>query len=109
MQKVSSLENQLPTCFAAVWKRLPDRYVQTFVRLVRVFLRARVMNPVQMLKRIRELGGAVEVKSDDLHVRVHLSRLNPIEADWLQTNVRTLRALFFSSEEATPKGAVAGG
>ena len=67
------------------------------------------MNPVQMLNRIREVGGTVEVKSDDLHIRVHLSRLNPIEADWLQTNEQTLRALFFSSEEATPNGAVAGG
>ena len=109
VQKVSSLENHLPTCFAAVWKRLPNRYVQTLVRLIRVILKARAMNPVQMLNRIREVGGTVEVKSDDLHIRVHLSRLNPIEADWLQTNEQTLRALFFSSEEATPNGAVAGG
>ena len=63
------------------------------------------MNPIQLLNRIREVGGTVDVLEDDLRIRVHMSRLREEEASWLLANEQTLRDLFFSSgKTTTPAG-----
>jgi len=59
------------------------------------------MNPIQILNRIRQVGGTVDVVDDDLRIRVHFSRLRPEEIEWLNRNEQTLQELTCPSSGET--------